>query len=335
MNETNQKIINAVLQKCEKYCPGAIEILGVYGSAATGDTHAKSDLDLLIVCEGESAGIIADAFILDDTSVGYDIYCTPWSRLEADAKCTHANLAKLLDSKIVYHSHSAALERLHKLRQEALSRLASEERHACAASALERAKLFFADCITAESLSDKRLYAAACMSFCFDALMLSKGKYFKLGVKRNLSELELSSTLEKTVGDIVFACDEKTLTNALTELVRTVKTEITAAAHAPKPSPGTCEEMYSNWKSKMELAAKENDAFSAFMNITSFQYMLSDCCPADRAPSALSGYDPHDLEASQRAFDRALEEYGNLCREAGITPRSFANVDEFLSDYLK
>ena len=30
-------------------CPGALAMIGVYGSMLTGDVHEKSDLDLLIV----------------------------------------------------------------------------------------------------------------------------------------------------------------------------------------------------------------------------------------------------------------------------------------------
>ena len=335
MTATNQKIISAILQKCEKYCPGAIDLLGVYGSAATGDTHPKSDLDLLIVCEGESTRIIADAFILDDLDVGYDIYCTPWSRLEYDAKCTHANLAKLLDSKIVWSKNDEALAKLKKLQNAALSRLQSNERYSCAASAFDIAKGYFADCILEESFSRCRAIAAACIASCLDALMLSKGKYFKLGVRRNFSELGFDEEQKNSVLNVICVKDANALKNALCALIRTVKTEITPSLHERKPVPGAYEEMYSNWKNKMSLAASENDVYSSFMNMAAFQYMLNGFSPADRTPDAMAGFDPSDLEASAESFDRALEEYRILCEEVGITPRRFANVDEFLSDYLK
>ena len=45
----NQKIINAVLEKERSLCPGAVALIGVYGSFQTGDVHPLSDLDLLIL----------------------------------------------------------------------------------------------------------------------------------------------------------------------------------------------------------------------------------------------------------------------------------------------
>lgn len=40
----NQKIIDAVIRKAEKACPDSLALIGIYGSVATGDNYAKSDL---------------------------------------------------------------------------------------------------------------------------------------------------------------------------------------------------------------------------------------------------------------------------------------------------
>ena len=45
MNNVNQKIINAVIEKAEKVCPDSLALIGIYGSVATGDEKVKSDLD--------------------------------------------------------------------------------------------------------------------------------------------------------------------------------------------------------------------------------------------------------------------------------------------------
>ena len=45
----NQKIIDAVLEKEKALCPGAVALIGIYGSFLTGDIHPLSDLDLLIL----------------------------------------------------------------------------------------------------------------------------------------------------------------------------------------------------------------------------------------------------------------------------------------------
>ena len=46
MNNMNQKMIDAAIEKAERVCPGSLALIGVYGSVATGDEYAKSDLDL-------------------------------------------------------------------------------------------------------------------------------------------------------------------------------------------------------------------------------------------------------------------------------------------------
>ena len=49
LEERNQKIIDAVVKKANTVCPGALALIGIYGSFMTGDFHEKSDLDLLIL----------------------------------------------------------------------------------------------------------------------------------------------------------------------------------------------------------------------------------------------------------------------------------------------
>ena len=48
-NPDHQKIIGAIIRKAEQVCPDSLALIGIYGSVATGDTHEKSDLDLLIL----------------------------------------------------------------------------------------------------------------------------------------------------------------------------------------------------------------------------------------------------------------------------------------------
>ena len=91
----HREMAEHLIRRAERICPGALQPFGVYGSAAAGDMHSKSDLDLLILIGDDRGWRMADVFILDDVGVGYDLYCTNWEGLQ-DAACTHANLATLL-----------------------------------------------------------------------------------------------------------------------------------------------------------------------------------------------------------------------------------------------
>lgn len=81
MNNVNQKIINAVIEKAERVCPDSLAFIGIYGSVVTGDEYEKSDLDLLILIQDDRGWQLGTGFILDDSKVGYDIYCTNWNGL--------------------------------------------------------------------------------------------------------------------------------------------------------------------------------------------------------------------------------------------------------------
>ena len=90
----NQRIIDAVLQKEKALCPGAIALIGIYGSFQTGDVHPLSDLDLLILINDDRTWQLGAAFIQEDLGVGHDIYCTDWESLRRDAAYEDPNIAK-------------------------------------------------------------------------------------------------------------------------------------------------------------------------------------------------------------------------------------------------
>ena len=158
MNTVNQKIIDAVIEKANKICPESLALIGVYGSVATGDEYEKSDLDLLILIEDNLGWSLGTGFILEDSKIGYDIYCTNWDRLRYDSECHHAHLSKLMDSDIVYIKKQEAYEALCKLREKTKKFLESEERFAQVNELIEKAKLAYekADLAVNEENEKKR-----------------------------------------------------------------------------------------------------------------------------------------------------------------------------------
>ena len=85
----NRKIIDAVIRKEQAVCPGAIALIGIYGSFQTGDIHPLSDLDLLILINDDRGWQLGKAFIQEDLGVGHDIYCTTRESLRQDAEYDH------------------------------------------------------------------------------------------------------------------------------------------------------------------------------------------------------------------------------------------------------
>lgn len=100
---------------------------------------------------------------------------------------------------------------------------------------------------------------------------------------------------------------------------------------------GTYEEMFSNWHGKMVQAAERGDRHLAFMSLESLNEMLNDIrSEVDIGTyDVLSAYDPGDLRKTADGFDRILRLYLQEYEKAGLHPARYADVDEFVSAYLK
>ena len=121
LEERNDRIIEAIIKKAESVCPGAIALIGIAGSFHSGDIYEKSDLDLCIVINDDSAWKVASCFILDD--VAFDIYCTPWSGLEEMSEYNNPYITKLLELDIVYCYDEKYIQRYMELRSKVTSKL--------------------------------------------------------------------------------------------------------------------------------------------------------------------------------------------------------------------
>lgn len=344
LRASHEKMIEAVLEKARRCCPDGLDLLGVYGSAATGDMHEKSDLDLLIVPSGEEAGRqLARTFILDDEQVGYDLYCTSWEAMENDAECIHSQLGKLMDSVIVFEKNGSVRDRLDALRSKASRILASDKRFRKAREASERMRLPYADALLTGTMAEKRAYAAYVISLGLDAVMLHNGRYFRRGAKRTFEELEglsLPEGFRAAVNVIIHAGDGETFDAALTRFVRSVLSFTRTEEDRPDPDRerlrGTYEEMVSNWRNKMTEAAENQDEFSSFMNMASLQFMLAGIAGDANIPEyhVMKDFRAEDLRGNAKAFDGILEEYLLEYEKAGMKPLIYRNVDEFVRDYL-
>lgn len=342
MNSVNQKIIDAVIEKAEKICPDSLALIGIYGSVATGDEYAKSDLDLLILIQDDKGWQLGTGFILDDSTIGYDIYCTNWDGLKFDSQCHHAQLAKLMDSKIVFIKNREAYDELCKLREQTKLFLASDERLQRVYELVEKAKVSYANANLHETLGKVRLDVFGVMYYLMDALMIFHKRYFKRGTKRmfdELSTLPVEPMFIENIRKIVVSTDISQLRDLSKSLVLYVESHIRQENDKKEPSQdlrGTYEEIYSNWRNKVEEAAELNNAFASFMNLCNLNYMFDGISSEFEIGdfNIMEEYNPHCLEANVELFDKCLQKYGEVYKSAGIEVKHFSNVDEFVSDYL-
>ena len=344
MNAVHQKIVDAVLKKAEQECPGALDLVGIYGSVCTGDVHDHSDLDLLILINDPKGYMLSKTFILEDEGIGYDIYCTTWESLTDDANCGHAHLSKLMDSEVIYVRDESVTERLESLKNQAREILGSDKRFEAIDGIREELCKIYGHAFVAETIGQLRGWAAYMITLSLDAVMLWNGTYFKRGVKRTFEELEgldIPDDFEKSIMKIVQAKNYIELGIALGTLFKSVMrfTERRTRKDAPtmEKLAGTYEEMFSNWRNKMPEAAQRGDAFASFMNLASLQYMLEDVGAENAIPkfSVLEEFDASDLSKNAKIFDDALEDYRQEYVKLGMDAKRFANMDEFVKEYLE
>lgn len=342
-------LIDAIAAKAERRCPGALALIGLYGSQLTGDTHEKSDLDLMILVNNHRGYALAECFIDESRGIGYDLYCTTWEMLEDDARCGHPYLTKLLDSKILYCAGDAYLARLEEIRQRAWQRLAApmdEKNWEPIGAILQNAKLSLADALLAESLPQARYAAANTINQLQNAVMLLNRRYFRFGTKRVYEEL---SALEMLPPEFVSQIDGVVRADSLDALKKQVLTLVKGAAafleaHCPreeKPAPtpailtGSYEEICSNWKNKLKVAEELKKPYVAFMSMAATQGMLKELAELCRIEplNVLNVYDPRDLNATREGYNRLLEKYLREYEKIGLPIRAYESMDVFLQSY--
>ena len=343
MNQVHQKIINAIIQKAEAVCPNALALIGIYGSVATGDLHEKSDLDLLILIQNEDGYRLATGFILNDSEIGYDIYCMNWDRMQYDAECHHSYLSRLMDSEIVYVKDQSALDALLSLREKAKALLASDQRFERVKACLDQAKICYANACLTEDLGKVRCEVFGVVTHLADAAMLFHGRYFKRGTKRMLEELAalpIEDEFSNGITAIAHAQSQEELRTLSLRLLQYAQRAFVPSKPLKAPSEdlaGTYEEMFSNWRNKTHEAAKNHDALSSFMNLCSLQLMLNEIAndTAIGRYDLMGAYDPNDLSQNAALYDTCLAQYETVYHQAGLSVKRYNTVDAFVEEYLK
>ena len=352
LEKRNHKIIEAVLKKEKILCPGAVALIGIYGSFQTGDIHPLSDLDLLILINDDRGWQLGTAFIQEDLGVGHDIYCTTWENLRKDACFTHPHISKLMDSRIVYCADEKYRIELERLREQVRNKMEEpfgEEDYRKAENERKEAMCCYAKALITEERNDVLRYAGSAVCCVENAVALLNKTYFRKGVKRRYEELNaMEKKPERLCGmieDILTAetvlCVKERLTLLMKELdicfqkvrqsIQMERKPVSAEAVA-----GTYEEMFSNWHGKMVLASESRDRHLAFMSLVSLNDMLHDIAEEVdiETYNAMSAYVPKDLQKTTENAETVLQDYLQEYRRAGLKEKRYADIDAFIAAYL-
>jgi len=353
LEERNQKIINAIIEKANIVCPGALALIGINGSFMTGDFYEKSDLDLLIVINDDRGWQLGSTFIQDDLQVGHDIYCTTWESLRNDARYEHPNISKLMDAKIVYCADEKYKLELNELRKQVSDKLSApfdREDYNKAEKLLKEAEHCYTMAMISEERSEVLRWSGRAIYYVENSIAMLNKKYFRYGVKRAYEELNVMEhrpeELCKLIDNIITADSVRAAKEHLTVLLKetvtvfndkkqtilTQKKDITDALGA---LTGTYEEMYSNWRNKMYLATKTDNVHLTFMSLVSADYMFSEICKnvdIDKY-NVFEGYNSNNLEQTAEVYADTMDEYLKEYKKAGVQEKHYRDIDEFVADY--
>lgn len=349
LEERNERIIKAIIIKAETLCPGAIALIGVAGSFHSGDIYEKSDLDLCIVINDDSAWKIASCFILED--VAFDIYCTPWTRLEEMSEYNNPYVTKLLELDIVYCSDDKYLQKYMELMSKVISKINqpySIEDSEKVEKFIDEACKAYANIMLSDSYGECRYAVAGMLYYIEFAIYICNKTFIKRGIKRipeEISAMEylpidfnmLYSKLIKA--DSVEEAKEAAtrLMKAVKEFVKQMKAKVTVKKDISEADiRGSYEEIYSNWRNKMYHAANRDDAYLSLMTAASCQQFYDDMYSQYNINriDLMKNITPYNLTLSAEEFDNAMEQYKKNYESIGLDIKYYKDLEEFERQYL-
>ena len=196
---------------------------------------------------------------------------------------------------------------------------------------ISKAKVAFSNSHLTDEIGKVRLFSAEVMNFLLDAIMLYHGTYFKRGVKRTFEELSNLSVEKDFINNLKQISESKDIHEIrilLKNLILYVENHTKQENKKEEPTvnlAGTYEEMYSNWRNKVEEAVKSSNSFSSFMSMCNLQYFFLDISSGVNIGefNIMDEYNPDNLEENVKIYDKYLNQYEQVYKNVGIKFRHF------------
>lgn len=349
LKQKNRELIDIVIQKIQKEYQEDIDLIGICGSFFTGDFHEKSDLDLLVVLNNERGWGFSKCFILD--GVGYDLYGSPWMKLQKMASFDHTFVSHVIDVDIVYCRESECRERFMQLRQNALNIIngpMTKEILEKAKKHLDDAVLAYGKMMLEEEIGTVRQLSGGAVCYLTDTVCFLNHSYFKFGVKHQLDEMlameRVPKNFEQYFNGVMCATSVLDIKETTAKLIKTVKEMYDEIAEEilNKTIPtkenlkGTYEEVWSNWKNKIQYAAKHKDILLAFSSGVSCQEFYDEMHNERGTVSInlMQHFKANDLDSFANEFEKAMETYKEEYDKLQMQVVTYDSMAAFKKDYL-
>ena len=252
-------------------------------------------------------------------------------------------MAKLLHLDIVYHADNASLARymfLRKVVQDGLDAPFSIEDANNATRHFTDAMNAYASVMLSDTAAECK-YISARMLLAIEYLIyliyLVNKSYIHRGIRRIPEELRTMKRLPQEFWtdyqQLIAANTHGGIQSCSTRLMKNVRAfimTINESAVAKKEITrdiirGTYEEIFSNWRSKMHLAAQTDNAYLALMTVANCQKFYDEFATESNIDRVrlFEGFQIDNLSRSAERFDSAMEYYRSLYTEVGEPIRSY------------
>lgn len=353
----NNKIIEIIMKQINEECPDSIDMIAIGGSFCNGDIYEKSDLDLVIISRDEKAKCLDKCFILGD--VAMDVYTHDWTSFEGMANYPNPYVTKLLDLDIIYVHDEDVLKKYKELQVKLKENMHNpdlvlkriQEHFNIFNVEFEKIKQNESDLGQAYRSLAKLIGESEFIIY------MTNNSYVKRGTKRVLEEVCSMEILPKGFVEIyqdITNCSSieevKEKARALAECItafvekkgiKSVKISNEENTSQPKKEImpnnlfGSYEEIYSNWKNKMQHAVDINSRYLSFVTMNSCQGFYDEMFESFDIPhiELLTSFNPNDLSSNVNQFNNCMAMWLNLYKQNGVEVNYYANLTELENLY--
>jgi hypothetical protein len=268
------------------------------------------------------------------------------------AEYTNPYVTKLLDLDIVYHADETAIARYMALRKTVQDKLAapySSEDAKHVNQHFANALQGYATVMLSDTAAECKVASARMLLAIEYLIYLANKSYVRRGIRSIPEQLRTMPRLPQhfwpDYQQLIAANSRVDIQVCSTRLMQTVRAFVAAANERVTAKKeitrdfirGTYEEIFSNWKNKMHLAAQTDDAYLALMTMASCQELYDELAAEYNIERVrlFEEFQIDDLTRSAERFDAAMEYYRCLHDQVGEPVRIYSSIEAFEKAYLE
>ena len=214
---------------------------------------------------------------------------------------------------------------------------------------LDEATLSYGKMMLEEEIGPVRQLSGNIIHHLTNTVCFLNHNYFKLGVKHQLEEMlvmkHVPKLFEQCFNDAMYANSVPNIKETTIKLIKTVKEmydeiaeEVLGKILPTKDNlKGTYEEIWSNWKNKIQYAAEHKDILLAFSSGVSCQNFYDEMHRERGTVSInlMKHFQPNNLDSFAIAFDEAMQLYKEEYDKLQMQVLTYDYIDAFRKDYFE